>query len=118
MSSSSSSAASTLVSCATTPLFRFDGGALGWLGVQLAGALVTICTFGICYPWAIVMTYRWKASHTLLEGRRLRFTGSAVGLFGQWVKWLLLIIVTLGIYGFWVYPRLLRWAIEHQALAE
>ncbi len=63
-------------------------------------------------------TYRWKASHTTLDGRRLQFTGSAVGLFILWIKWLLLIIVTLGISGFWVYPRLLRWTTEHQTFAQ
>ena len=99
-------------------LLQFDGGALGWLGGQLAGFLVTICTLGICYPWAVVMTYRWKAAHTLFQGRRLRFTGSAFGLFGLWIKWLVLIFLTVGIYGFWVYPRLIRWTTGHQAFAE
>lgn len=88
------------------------------MGVQLAGFLVTVLTFGICYPWAVVMTYRWKASHTTIDGRRLRFTGSAVGLFGQWIKWWVLVVVTLGVYSFWVYPRLLRWTIEHQAYVD
>ena len=118
MSLSNVYAPSPLGTSASPPLFRFDGGALGWLGVQVAGFLLTLCTLGICYPWAVVMTYRWKASHTMLDGRRLQFTGSAVGLFGLWMKWLLLIVVTLGIYGFWVYPRLLRWTTEHQAFAQ
>lgn len=117
MTASSSTAPATITS-APTQLYRFDGGAVGWVGVQLAGFFVTALTLGICYPWAVVMNYRWRASHTLLQGRRLAFTGSAVGLFGQWIKWLALIIVTLGIYGFWVYPRLLQWTTEHQAFAE
>lgn len=41
-----------------TRLFGFDGGAGTWLGVQIAGVLVTVFNLGICYPWAIVMTYR------------------------------------------------------------
>ncbi len=98
------------------PLFRFDGGALTWLGVGIGGFLVTVFTLGICYPWAVVMTYRWKTKHTYLDGRQLRFTGSAWGLFGQWIKWLLLMIVTLGIYSFWVYPRLQKWIVENQEI--
>lgn len=94
--------------------FGFDGGALTWLGIGIAGFLVTVLTLGICYPWAVVMTYRWQAAHTYINGRRLRFTGTAVGLFGHWIKWLLLMIVTLGIYSFWVYPRLTKWIVEHQ----
>ncbi|GAB2989583.1 MAG TPA: DUF898 family protein [Promicromonospora sp.] len=98
------------------PLFGFDGGAATWFGVQLGGFLITLLTAGICYPWAVVMTYRWKTKHTYLQGRRLRFTGTAFGLFGHWIKWLLLMVVTLGIYSFWVYPRLTKWIVEHQEL--
>jgi uncharacterized membrane protein YjgN (DUF898 family) len=94
----------------------FNGGAATWFGVQIGGFLVTVLTLGICYPWAVVMVYRWKTRHTFINGRRLRFTGSAPGLFGHWIKWFFLCIVTLGIYSFWVYPRLTRWIVEHQEL--
>ena len=96
------------------PMYRFDGGAGTYLGVRLGGYLITVFTLGICYPWAVVMTYRWQAKHTYLNGRRLRFTGTAPALFGQWIKWFLLIIVTLGIYSFWVGPKLTKWIVEHQ----
>ena len=84
------------------------------LWLFLGGYLITVFTLGICYPWAVVMTYRWQAKHTYLNGRRLRFTGTAPGLFGHWIKWFLLIIVTLGIYSFWVWPKLTKWIVEHQ----
>ena len=77
------------------------------------GSLITSCTFGICYPWALCMIYGWKINHTVVEGRRLKFNGSAVGLFGNWIKWLLLIIVTLGIYGFWVHIKLEQWRVKN-----
>lgn len=96
--------------------FGFDGGAGSWLGVCIGAFFVTVFTLGICYPWAVVMTYRWQCKHTYINGQRLRFTGSAVGLFGNWIKWLLLTIVTLGIYSFWVYPRMMKWIVEHQEL--
>ena len=96
--------------------FGFDGGALTWLGVGIGGFLITVVTLGICYPWAVVMTYRWKAKHTYINGQRLRFTGSAWGLFGQWIKWLLLLIIPIGIYSFWLYPHLTKWIVEHQEL--
>jgi uncharacterized membrane protein YjgN (DUF898 family) len=96
--------------------FRFDGGAATWVGVRIAGFFVTLCTLGICYPWAVVMQYRWQAKHTYINGYRLQFTGTAIGLFGHWIKWLLLSIITLGIYLFWVVPRLTKWVVEHQAV--
>jgi uncharacterized membrane protein YjgN (DUF898 family) len=94
--------------------FAFDGGAGSFVGTAILAFLVTVLTLGICYPWAVVMFYRWKTNHTIVNGHRLRFTGSAWGLFGNWIKWWLLIIITIGIYSFWVYPRLTRWIVEHQ----
>lgn len=91
----------------------FDGGLLQLIGWSLLGALITICTFGICYPWALCMLYKWKIKHTTIEGKRLKFDGSAVGLFGLWIKWLILIIITLGIYGFWVSISLEKWKVKH-----
>lgn len=93
--------------------FRFDGGAATYLGTGLLAVLITVCTLGICYPFALVLVQRWRAKHSYIDGRRLVFTGSAWGLFGNWIKWLLLIIITLGIYGFWVGPRIARWRWEH-----
>ena len=90
----------------------FDGGLLSYIGCIL-GSLITSCTFGICYPWALCMIYAWKINHTVVEGRRLKFNGSAVGLFGNWIKWLLLIVVTLGIYGFWVHIKLEQWKVKN-----
>jgi len=95
-------------------VFRFDGGAATFWGTALLGLAITVLTFGICYPFAIVLLERWRSKHTYIDGRQLKFTGSAWGLFGRWLLWLLLIIVTLGIYSFWVAPRLTRWRVENR----
>lgn len=84
----------------------FDGGLLQLIGWKLLGALVTICTLGVCYPWAVCTVYRWEISHTVIEGHRLEFTGTALGLFG-------LCIITLGIYSFWVGISLRKWKVRH-----
>ncbi|EIE7093690.1 hypothetical protein LDQ24_002001 [Listeria monocytogenes] len=91
----------------------FDGGLLQYICWTILGTLVTICTVGICYPWALCMVYGWKINHTVIEGRRLKFQGSAVGLFGHWIKWLLLTIITIGIYGFWVFIKLEDWKVKN-----
>ncbi|MEH7096534.1 hypothetical protein [Neobacillus vireti] len=78
----------------------FDGGLLQYIGWTILGGIVTICTFGICYPWAITMILEWKTRNTVINGRRLTFNGSANGLFGTWIKWWLLCIITLLIYSF------------------
>jgi uncharacterized membrane protein YjgN (DUF898 family) len=97
--------------------FQFDGGAGSFFVVTVLSALLVVCTFGLATPWAVVMRYRWRTNHTVIDGRRLRFTGTGLGLFGNWVKWWALCIVTFGVYIFWVIPRLTRWATEHQDFA-
>jgi uncharacterized membrane protein YjgN (DUF898 family) len=91
----------------------FDGGLLQLIGWSILGALVTLLTAGICYPWALCMVYGWKINHTVIEGRRLRFTGKAIGLFGLWIKWILLCLITIGIYGLWVNISLEKWKVKH-----
>ncbi|MFD1465336.1 DUF898 family protein [Lapidilactobacillus mulanensis] len=91
----------------------FDGGLLQLIGWSILGWIVTVCTLGICYPWAITMMYGWKINHTVVDGHRMHFSGSAIGLFGQWIKWFVLTIITLGIYGFWVYIKLEDWKASH-----
>lgn len=93
--------------------FRFDGGAATYVGTALRGFLITVCTLGICYPFALVLREQWRAKHSYIDGFPLVFTGSAVGLFGNWIKWLLLSFITLGIYLFWVGPRIAEWKWEH-----
>jgi uncharacterized membrane protein YjgN (DUF898 family) len=80
----------------------------------LLSGLLTVATFGIGYPWAVCMRYRWRCEHTLVYGQQPHFTGHGLGLFGQWIKWWCLCLVTIGIYLFWVVPRLTRWIVEHQ----
>ncbi|MBD8071164.1 DUF898 family protein [Bacillus sp. PS06] len=95
----------------------FDGGLLQLIGWSILGWLVTICSFGILYPWSLTMIYGWKINHTVVEGRRLKFNGSAIGLFGNWIKWWLLCIITLGIYTFWLYIALEKWKAKHTTFA-
>ncbi len=93
----------------------FDGVLLSFIGWTILGAVITVITFGICYPWALCMVYAWKINHTVINGHRMRFDGSAIGLFGNWIKWLLLSVITIGIYGFWVSIKLEDWKVKHTA---
>lgn len=98
---------------ALTREFAFDGGAATYVGSALLALLITVCTLGICYPFALVLMQRWRAKHSYIGGRQLMFDASAWGLFGLWLKWFFLIVITLGIYTFWVAPRVERWKWEH-----
>ena len=93
--------------------FYFDGGAVSFVRTGIIAALITICTFGMGLPFALVLLEHWHARHTYIDGQRLMFTGTGLGLFGLWIKWFLLIIFTFGIYSFWVVPRIQQWKVEH-----
>ena len=95
----------------------FDGGLAQQIGYTILGALVTIFTLGLCYPWAFCMLYRWEAKHTVINGRRLSFDGKAAQLFGKWVLWAFLTIITLGIYAFWLSIALKKWKTKHTHFA-
>ena len=102
----------------TTEKSYFDGGLLQLIGWKILGALVTMFTLGLCYPWAVCMIYRWEAKHTVINGRRLKFNGTAMQLFGNWIKWILLTIITLGIYAFWLNIKLIQWKTKHTEFAD
>ncbi|EGF35775.1 membrane protein [Lacticaseibacillus rhamnosus MTCC 5462] len=46
---------------------------LAYIGWAILGAVITIATLGICYPWALTMLYGWKINHTVIEGHRIAF---------------------------------------------
>lgn len=96
----------------------FDGGLLQLIGWNILGFIITICTLGICYPWAVCLVYGWEIKHTVINGHRLRFDGTPIQLFGLWIKWFLLMIITLGIYGFWVGISLRKWKAKHTFLCD
>ena len=98
--------------------FEFTGGAATFWGTQILAFFITVLTFGICYPFALVLMERWKARYSTIDGRPLVFTGSAWRLFVLWMKWLVLIFITLGIYAFWVIPRMYKWRWENLAFAD
>lgn len=96
----------------------FDGGLFQIIGWRLLGFLVTICTLGICYPWAVCMRYRWEVKHTVIDGHRLSFNGTAMQLFGSWIKWWFFTLITLGIYGLWVPIKLKDWITRHSEFSD
>ena len=95
----------------------FDGGLLQLIFWKILGAIITVLTFGICYPWALCMVYNWEVKHTVINGKRLEFDGHAIQLFGTWIKWLFLLIITFGIYSFWLSISLKKWITKHTHFA-
>ncbi|WP_236683738.1 DUF898 domain-containing protein [Demequina flava] len=93
--------------------FQFRPRVARFIGTQLLAWAITILTFGIFYPYAVVLVERWKAKCSTIDGRRLEFTGLASGIFLKWIGWLLLTIITFGIYAFWWIPKMYQWKWEN-----
>lgn len=91
----------------------FDGGLFSNIVYTLLAIFITLLTFGLGLPWAICILERWKASHTVIDGRRLYFDGNGIQLFGNYIKWFLLTLITFGIYGFWLHIKMKQWVVSH-----
>lgn len=92
---------------------KFDGKLLQLIGWRILGALVTIFTLGICYPFALCFVYKWQMKHTKINGKQLVFDGKGHQLLGRWILWMLLSIITLGIYSLWIPVQKNKWIIKH-----
>lgn len=92
---------------------KFDGDGIELFGYTILTSIVCLVTCGIAAPWMICKIYRWRISHTVINGKRLTFTGSGGSLLGRWILWELLTVVTCGIYGFFVHVALRKWELSH-----
>lgn len=91
----------------------FNGSVLGLIGINIAFYFICAFTLGIGLPWAYVMKYKWKLSHSIYNGRTLQFSATGGQLIGNYIKWILLSIITLGIYSFFVPIKIRQWKTKH-----
>lgn len=91
----------------------FDGEGLTLFGLWLLTVLVAIVTCNIGTAWMVCKIYRWEASHTVIDGKRLKFTGTGGSLLGRWILWTLLTFLTLGIFSFFQHVALRKWEMKH-----
>jgi len=70
-------------------------------------------TFGIYSPWAWVMVFRKRASHTMINGKPVTFTGTGGQLFVLALIQGLLTLITLGLYGPWAMCRFFAWKAQN-----
>ncbi|CAM3726650.1 DUF898 domain-containing protein [Erysipelothrix urinaevulpis] len=92
---------------------NFDGSLGSFLSLEIVNVLILIITLGFGMPWVLVRRFRWRAKHTLLDGRHFDFTGEALDLFGHWVLWWLLTLITFGLYSFILKLKVTEWEVNH-----
>lgn len=101
------------VSAQTEDRSYFDGGYFAYIGYSILVGFVTMITLGIAFPWMCCLMQRWKAKHTIVNGKRMYFDGTGVQLIGHFILWLLLTIITFGLFGFYMALAIKKWVTKH-----
>ncbi|MFA7157307.1 MAG: hypothetical protein WC123_06435 [Bacilli bacterium] len=96
----------------------FDGNLFQLIGWNILCFLVNLITLSIMYPFTLCWKMRWKAKHTVYDGKRLVFDGNGVQLFGKWILWLFLSVITIGIYYLFVPICMEKWKAKHTHLVD
>lgn len=91
----------------------FEGKLLGIIGLNLFTYFVTLLTLGLLFPFAVCYKYKWIASHTIINKKRIVFNGKSLSLIGHYLLWYLLSLITFGIYGIWMPMKLYGWKIKN-----
>ncbi len=93
---------------------EFNGSGREYLGVFVIHLFfLSIITFGIYSPWAWVRLFKLRASHTLINGKKVNFTGTGSNLFIVCLVNILLTIITLGIYTPWAICKISKWRAQN-----
>lgn len=95
------------------PESYFDGSGAELFGLLLLTSILGAVTCGLAVPWMLCKIFKWRKTHTVIDGRRLDFNGTGGDLFGHWILWELLTGVTCGIYGIFMFVALRRWEMKH-----
>jgi uncharacterized membrane protein YjgN (DUF898 family) len=99
---------------------RFSYGGTGGelFGELIVGAILTMITFGIYFPWFICKMSRYMSSKTNMgptqKGHlQFQFNGEGGSLFGLFIVNQLLTMITFGIYMPWAICKYAKWGAEH-----
>ena len=96
----------------------FDGSGIELLGLLLLTMIISGVTCGLAMPWMLCKIFKWRKTHTVIDGRRLDFNGTGGNLFGHWILWEILTAVTCGIYGFFMFVAVRKWEMKHTFYAD
>jgi len=101
----------------------FDGSFWHLVGLSIGGYLLCLITLGIALPWVYCWFAKWRANHTVVEGKRLQFNGKGISLLGHYILkgWLLGLILgplTLGLYIIYYFcVSLKRWEVKNTSFS-
>ena len=92
---------------------KFTGGAFGLFFVRFFVLFVSTITLFLAFPAMMCFYYKWVASHTEINGKKMYFDGNGLQLFGKYLLWSFLTVITLGIYSFFLVIKMKKWITSH-----
>lgn len=92
--------------------FSFRGRTGAFVRLFVFGALLSVITFGLYYPFFYNNMWRFLIGNTYFGTKRFEFDGSGADLIGRFLLAMVLTPLTLGVYWFWfaAYRQRYMWA--------
>ena len=97
---------------------QFNGGLLGYIGINLLVFVIVVFTLTIGTAWAVCVQKRWVAKHTKINGKQVVFDGKGIQLFGKFIAWFFLTVITVGIFSLWLPIKMAKWTMKHTYVEE
>ena len=96
--------------------FSFREAARDFLAIYLPGAVLSVITLGLYFPYFHANVRRFFVNGTLFGTARFQFDGQGGDVIGRHLLNLLLLIPTLGIHSFWFAAFRHRYYWEHTSI--
>jgi uncharacterized membrane protein YjgN (DUF898 family) len=93
--------------------FSFRGQVRPFIGIFVAGSILTSLTLGLYYPFFVTRRQEFMVSHAYFGSRKFDFDGRGWDLFRPFLLMILLFLPTLGLAWFWFSARRQRYFTEH-----
>ncbi len=93
--------------------FSFRGSVREFVGIFVAGSILTSLTLGIYYPVFVTRRQAFMVSNAYFGSRKFAFDGHGRALIGSFLLMALLFLPTLGLSWFWFSARRNRFFTEH-----
>ncbi len=91
----------------------FDGNTLQLIGINILSFIISFCSLGLLYPFAVCLKLNWINKHSVINRKKLVFDGNSLQLWGKYLLWCFLTIITLGIFSLWIPILMLKWQSKH-----
>jgi uncharacterized membrane protein YjgN (DUF898 family) len=97
--------------------FSFRGPTAEFVKLFVKGALLSVVTLGVYYPFFLIRRQTFLVSHSFFGTERFAFDGQGREMLRIYLLGALLVLPTLGVYWFWFQARRQRYLWGHTTTA-